>query len=57
MLNSTTELFAARRYLYNVLLDLNIDAENMTVSSFIQLLDYFHHHPTEYLELIKCKSK
>ena len=51
-MRSTTELMAARRYLTGVLLELSIDAENMSVPHFIQLLDYFAEHPTKYLELI-----
>jgi|TARA_X000001382_G_scaffold41842_1_gene28142 phage-related protein len=51
MLNTTTQLFAARRYLTNVLLVLSIDSENMTVYQLIQLLEYFAENPTEYLEL------
>lgn len=51
MLNTTTQLFAARRYLTNVLLVLSIDTENMTVYQLIQLLEYFAENPTEYLEL------
>ena len=51
-MNATTELMAARRYLTGVLLQLSIDAENMSVLHFIQLLDYFAEHPTKYLDLI-----
>tara|TARA_R100000315_G_C5191116_1_gene111461 strand:+ start:673 stop:840 length:168 start_codon:yes stop_codon:yes gene_type:complete len=50
VLNTTTELFAARRYLTNVLLHLSIDSDSMTVYQLIQLLEYFADHPTEYLE-------
>ena len=51
MIQTTTQLFAARRYLTNVLLHLSIDSEHMTVYQLIQLLDYFADNPTEYLEL------
>ena len=51
MLNTTTELYAARRYLTNVLLYLSVDSEHMTVYQFIQLLDYFAENPTEFLEI------
>jgi len=51
MLQTTAELHTARRYLTNVLLHLSIDSENMSVLHFIQLLDYFAEHPTEYLEV------
>ena len=43
---------AARRYLTGVLLQLSVDAENMSVLHFIQLLDYFAEHPSKYLDLI-----
>ena len=55
MLRTTTELFAARRYMTNVLLhlsdaDISIDS-SISIKRFIELLDYFAEHPTEYLEL------
>ena len=54
-MNAVTELHAARRYLTNVLLYLSIDADNMTVLHFIQLLDYFAEHPEKYLELTNAE--
>ena len=51
-----TELMATRRYLTNVLLYLSIDADHLTVKTFIELLDHFADNPTEYLELIKEES-
>ena len=51
-MNATAELQAARRYLTGVLLQLSVDAENMSVLHFIQLLDYFAEHPSKYLDLI-----
>jgi len=51
LLNTTTELYAARRYLTNVLLYLSVDSENMSVYQLIQLLDYFAENPTEFLEI------
>lgn len=47
-MRNTTTLMAARRYLTNVLFELSIDAEHMSVLHFIQLLDYFAEHPHEY---------
>lgn len=49
---AVTELIATRRYLTNVLLYLSIDADHLTVKTFIELLDHFADNPTEYLELI-----
>lgn len=51
-----TELMATRRYLTNVLLYLSVDADHLTVKTFIELLDHFADNPTEYLELIKEES-
>ena len=51
-----TELIATRRYLTNVLLYLSVDADHLTVKTFIELLDHFADNPTEYLELIKEES-
>ena len=48
---------AARRYLTGVLLQLSVDAENMSVLHFIQLLDYFAEHPTKYLDLINERDE
>jgi len=53
---AVTELIATRRYLTNVLLYLSIDADHLTVKTFIELLDHFADNPTEYLELIKEES-
>ncbi len=47
-----TELIATRRYLTNVLLYLSVDADHLTVKTFVELLDHFADNPTEYLELI-----
>ena len=51
-----TELMATRRYLTNVLLYLSVDADHLTVKTFIELLDHFADNPTAYLELIKEES-
>lgn len=48
---AVTELMAARRYLTNVLLYLSVDADHLTLKTFIELLDHFADNPTEYLEL------
>ena len=51
-MTAAAELHAARRYLTSVLLHLSIDAENMSVLHFIQLLDHLAEHPDQYLEFI-----
>ena len=48
---AVTDLMAARRYLTNVLLYLDVDSEHMTVRRLIELLDYFAENPTQYKEL------
>ena len=48
---AVTNLMAARRYLTNVLLDLDVDSKHMTVHRLIELLDYFAAHPSQYKEL------
>lgn len=53
---AVTELQAARRYLTNVLLYLSVDADHLTVKTFVDLLDHFSENPTEYLELINDES-
>ena len=49
--SAVAELMAARRYTTNVLLQLDVSAKDMTLGRFLELLDYFAKHPTEYLEL------
>ena len=54
--SAATELHAAHRYLTGVLLHLSIDSEHMTARRLIELIEYFHNHPTEYLEIIHAKD-
>ena len=42
------ELRAARRYLTSVLLNLDINANELTVGTFIEMLDHFANNPDEY---------
>ena len=54
---AVTELMAARRYLTNVLLQLQIDSDSITAYRLIELLDYFAEHPTQYLQFINdCQT-
>jgi len=53
---AVTELIATRRYITNVLLYLSVDADHLTLKTFIELLDHFADNPTEYLELINDQS-
>ena len=53
---AVTQLMAARRYTTNVLLHLDVSANEITLGRFLELLDYFAAHPTEYLELTNDQS-
>jgi len=48
---AVTELMATRRYITNVLLYLSVDADHLTLKTFIDLLDHFAENPSEFLEL------
>ena len=51
------DLRAARRYCTNVLLHLDVSGNEITLARFLQLLDHFAEHPSEYLELIQCQEQ
>lgn len=53
---AVTEMMAARRYLLNILLSMDVDANHMTVSHLLSLLEHFSENPTEYLEFIHAKD-
>ena len=48
---------SARRYLTNVLMYMAVDAEHMSVSQLIDLLEYFAENPTEYIEFTNAKDE
>ena len=50
---AVTDLMAARRHMTNVLLHLNVSAEDLTLLRFIELVEYFADNPTEYLDICK----
>ena len=54
MVNTVAELRAARRYLSTVLLNLDINANEITVGTLLTMLDHFANNPTEYKEVIRC---
>ena len=56
MSNVVAQLQLTRRYLTSVLLNLDLDANDMQLSTFISILDHLSEHPEEYLELINDKS-
>ena len=42
-----------RRYLTSFLLNVDLDANNMSVSTLIEMLDHFSEHPNDYHEFIR----
>ena len=56
MYSVVAELRLTRRYLTSVLLNLDLDANEMQLSTFILILDHLAENPEEYLELINDKS-
>ena len=51
-MNTVADLRAARRYLTAFLLNVDINVTEMTVSTLLEMLDYFAEHPEEYKEMI-----
>lgn len=44
------------RNLRQILNELDVDAESMSVRHFVELLEYFSYRPKEYEEFIKTKG-
>lgn len=44
---------ATRRYLTAFLLNVDLDANNMSVSTLIEILDHFSENPNDYHEYIR----
>jgi len=42
-----------RRYLTSFLLNVDLDANNMSVSTLIEMLDHFSENPNDYYEFIR----
>ena len=42
-----------RRYLTSFLLNVDLDANNMSVSTLIEMLDHFSENPNDYHEYIR----
>ena len=55
--DAVIQLRAARRYLTNVLLHLNIDAEHMTAYRLIELLEHFSENPAEYIAFTNAQDE
>ena len=54
-MDTVADLQAARRYTTSVLLNLDLDVTETSVSTLLTLLDHFIENPSEYLELINAK--
>ena len=54
MVNTVAELRAARRYLTSVLLNLDLNANEITVGTLMTMLDHFASNPHEYKQVTRC---
>ena len=50
------EMRVARRHLTSVLLNLDLNANETQLSTFIELLDHFADNPDDYRELTKARN-
>ena len=51
-MDSVAQLRATRRYLTAFLLNLDINTDEMLVTTLLSTLDYFAEHPDEFRQLI-----
>ena len=56
-MNVVAELRTARRYITSVLLNLDINANETTLSTFIEMIEYFAENPQEYREMINARER
>ena len=52
MIDNAVHLRNVRRNLTGVLLNLPINTRETTVSTLLEMLDYFSRHPQEYREMV-----
>jgi len=52
MIDNAVQLRNVRRNLTGVLLNLPINTRETTVSTLLEMLDYFSRHPEEYREMV-----
>ena len=50
------ELRTARRYITSVLLNLDLNANEMNVGTFLEMLNHFAENPDEYREICRKHS-
>lgn len=55
-MNVVAELRTARRYITSVLLNLDINANETTLSTFIEMIEYFAENPQDYRDLINDRT-
>lgn len=55
MIDSVAELQATRRYLTAFLLNVDMNVNEMTVSTLLIMLDHFVENPNEYKEMINAR--
>ena len=55
-MNVIAEMRAARRYITSVLLNLDLNANEMSLSTFIELLEHYADNPNDYRETIRSKN-
>ena len=55
-MNVVAELRTARRYITSVLLNLDINANETTLSTFIGMIEYFAENPQDYRDLINDRT-
>lgn len=56
-MNVVAELRTARRYITSVLLNLDINANETTLSTFIEMIEYFAENPQKYREMINARER
>lgn len=56
-MNVVAELRTARRYITSVLLNLDLNANETTLSTFIEMIEYFAENPQEYREMIDARER
>ena len=57
MIDASVRLRNVRRNLTAVLLNLPVNTRECSVSTLIEMLDYFDLHPNEYREMVKQNDR
>ena len=51
-MSTVAQLRATRRYLTSFLINLDVNTDEMLVTTLLSTLDYFAEHPDEFIKLI-----